>query len=119
MLHLRLLTLLLASTTLLSAPAAADGPGALRCRTNARAPAATRAVWVPGHRERIETRRWVSGGTRREWIPAQTRRVCTPWGGVREVVVRPGRWVLVPVPGHYETCFDEVWVPGAWTHVPC
>lgn len=116
MLHRRLLTLLLASTSLLAAPAAAGGPAYERCAPTARS--ATRAVWVPGHRERVETRRWVPGGTVREWIPARTRRVCTPWGGVREVVVRPGRWVLVPVPGHYETRFEEVWVPGAWTHVP-
>ena len=119
MLHHRLLTLLLASACLLSAPAAAHGPAYQRCGTTVRGPAATRAVWVPGHRERVETRRWVPGGTTREWIPAQTRRVCTPWGGAREVVLRPGRWVLVPVPGHYEACTEEVWVPGAWTHVPC
>src|SRR6187402_3656875 len=73
MLHHRLLTLLLASACLLSAPAAAHGPAYQRCGTTVRGPVATRAVWVPGHRERVETRRWVPGGTTREWIPAQTR----------------------------------------------
>jgi hypothetical protein len=119
MLHLRLPILLLASACLVSAPADAHGPGAGRHGKSVRAPSATRAVWVPGHHERVETRRWVPGGTRREWIPARTRRVCTPWGSVREVVLSPGRWVLVPLPGRYETCYEEVWVPGEWTHVPC
>ena len=117
--HLRLLPLLLASLTLFAEPAAAMGPGHGRRNPRANSYSATRAVWVPGHRERVERRRWIDGGTRREWLPAETRELCTPWGGVRVVVVHPGRWVLVPVPGHYETCYEDVWVPGAWTHVPC
>lgn len=115
----RLPTLALAALTLLAPHASAGGPGSGRCAPRSTSYAATRAVWVPGHFERVERQVWVEGGTRREWIPPLTRRVCTSWGGVREVVVRPGRWVLVPLPGRYEVRCEDVWVPGAWTHVPC
>ncbi|HVS19861.1 MAG TPA: hypothetical protein VMT18_14745 [Planctomycetota bacterium] len=114
----RVLPSLLLSLGLLAAEAGAQGPGAARYGGSRATCAPTTAVWVPGHHERVGVRRWVPGGTRREWIPARTRRVCSLWGAVREVVVSPGRWVLVPVPGRYETCWEEVWVPGAWTHVP-
>ena len=90
----------------------AVGWGAYGRRPSPRAPL---AVWVPGSRQRVERTRWVPGGTRREWIPARTRRVCGPWGTWREVVVEPGRWVLVPIPGYQQRWFETVWVPGHWT----
>lgn len=118
MLQLRTLPLLLASLCSLADVSSAGGPGYGRHGSKSSTCAVTRAVWVPGHHERVERRRWVPGGTRREWLPAQTREVCTPWGGVRLVVLRPARWVLVAVPGRYETSYEDVWVPGSWTHVP-
>jgi len=114
----RVLSLILASIGLLAGAASAHGPAAARYSGATEHCAPARAVWTPGHRERVERRRWVPGGTRREWVPAVTRRVCGPWGVVREVVVRPGHWVLVPLPGHYETWYEEVWVPGQWSRSP-
>jgi len=111
--------LVLAALTLFAPLAAADGPGKGRRAPRYPSHSSTRAVWVPGHFERVERRVWVPGGTRREWIPPVTRRVCNSWGVSIEVVVRPGRWVLVPEPGRYEVRCEEVWIPGAWTYVPC
>lgn len=118
MIRRRVLPLVLLTLGLFAADAAAQGPAAARYGGSRERCAPTRVVWVPGHHERVERRRWVPGGTRREWIPARTKRVCGPWGAVREIVLEPGHWVLVPLPGHYETCWEEVWIPGAWSRVP-
>jgi hypothetical protein len=87
-----------------------NGPGA---RWSDRSPV---VIWIPGHYETVERIHWVPASTRREWVPAVTRRTCDPWGLSREVVIRPAGWVLVPVPGHRETLFETVWVPGHWSN---
>jgi len=115
MFPLRSIAPLLVALTLFADAASADGPGRGRRGSKSYACESTRAVWVPARLERVERRRWVAGGTRREWIPAETRKVCSAWGVVSVVVVRPGRWVLVSEPGRYEVWYEEVWVPGTWT----
>ena len=71
-------------------------------------------VWIDGrHEERLE-QVWVEAREERVWVPAEHRIVRDPCGRERQVLVRPGHWRVLCIPGHHETVVRRVWVPGRW-----
>jgi len=81
---------------------------------HARGSYARTRVRVPGHYATLERRVWVPKRTERRWIEPVVRTERDVCGNAYEVVLRPGRWTWVTVPGHYAYEPTRSWVPGCW-----
>jgi hypothetical protein len=75
-------------------------------------PLRTHRCWCPGHYETVEQQVWVPGQWRQVCVEPVYESCVDPCGNVTRVLVRRGYHTLVQDPGHYETRYVQVWVPG-------
>ena len=68
--------------------------------------------WVPGHYETVLTEVWVPGCARHVYVEPVYHSCVDPYGNATRVLVHAGYYQVVQDPGHYETRYVQVWVPG-------
>lgn len=75
-------------------------------------PLEPRRCYVPAHYETVAEQVWVEGASREVWVPPVYQSCTDPCGNTTRMLVRAGYWQTVQNPGHYETRYVRVWVPG-------
>lgn len=70
-----------------------------------------------GHFNVVQERIWVSGGIRRVWVDAVFTTAPDAHGNQVRILVEPGHYRDVKIPGRYEVRERKVWVPDP-TPVP-
>jgi hypothetical protein len=75
-------------------------------------PICAQRCWVPGHYETRAVETWVPGACEQVWVEPVYDTCTDPCGNTTRVLVRSGFYRTIQHPGHYETRYIQVWIPG-------
>jgi len=79
-----------------------------------------RHVWVEGRYVEVVRRIWVPGHFDKTWVPPAyipPRRESAFGGRWQQRLVRPGYYMDVWQPGHFEYRRESQWIPGHWEEI--